>query len=179
MSVKAVFMDRDGTINVDTNYVNSPGQLVLLPNSGKAIKLLNKNEFKIVVVSNQSGVARGYLTLVTLGAIHRKLRFLLKKDKALLDAVYYCPYHPNDKSSCRKPDIGLALRAKKDLDIDFKRSYMIGDSQADVGFGNNIGAKTILVLTGKSKGNEPWLKKYRIDFVAEDLLGAARWILNN
>jgi len=179
MSHKAVFIDRDGTINVDTNYVNSPEQLILLPNSGKAIKLLNQNKFRIAVVSNQSGVARGYLTLKTLGAIHRKLRQLLKKDGAILDAIYYCPYHPDEKTPCRKPDIGMARQAEKDLKISLGKSYMIGDSRADIEFGNNIGAKTILVLTGQSKGSEPWLKKYKIDCVADDLLGAALWITSD
>lgn len=179
MSQKAVFVDRDGTINVDTNYVNSPEQLILLPNSGKAIKLLNQNKFKVVVVSNQSGVARGYLTLRTLGAIHRRLRNLLKKEGAILDAIYYCPHHPDDKAPCRKPEIGMALKAQKDININLKRSYMIGDSRVDVEFGNNIGAKTILVLTGKAKGNDPWMKKYKIDCVAEDILGAVLWVLND
>jgi histidinol-phosphate phosphatase family protein len=112
MSVKTVFMDRDGTINVDTNYVNSPQQLSLLPNSGRAIKLLNQKKYKVVVVSNQSGVARGYLTLKTLGAIHRKLRQLLKREGAVLDAIYYCPYHPDEKAPCRNSDIGMARQAK-------------------------------------------------------------------
>lgn len=179
MPVKTVFMDRDGTINVDANYVNSPQQLSLLPNSGRAIKLLNQRKFKVVVVSNQSGVARGYLTLKTLGAIHRKLRQLLKRDGAILDAIYYCPYHPDEKAPCRKPDSGMALQAKKDLKISLKKSYMIGDSRADIEFGNNIGAKTILVLTGKTRGSEPWLKKYKIDCVADDLLGAALWITSD
>ncbi len=179
MSVKTVFMDRDGTINVDTNYVNSPQQLSLLPNSGRAIKLLNQKKYKVVVVSNQSGVARGYLTLKTLGAIHRKLRQLLKREGAVLDAIYYCPYHPDEKAPCRKPDIGMARQAEKELKISLQGSYMIGDSRADIEFGNNIGAKTILVLTGQSRGNEPWLQKYRIDCVADDLLGAALWITND
>lgn len=179
MSSQAVFIDRDGTINVDINYVNSPEQLTLLPNSGKAIRMLNHSKFKVVVVSNQSGVARGYLTLKTLGAIHRKLRCLLKKEKAILDAIYYCPHHPDDNSICRKPETGMALKAKKDLNINLEKSYMIGDSQVDVAFGNKIGAKTILVLTGKAKRNDSWMKKYKIDCVAEDLLGAVLWILND
>lgn len=179
MSEKIVFMDRDGTINVDTNYVNSPRQLSLLPNSGRAVKLLNEKKFKVVVVSNQSGVARGYLTLRTLGAIHRKLRQLLKREGAILDAIYYCPCHPDEKAPCRKPAVGMARQAEKDLKISLKGSYMIGDSRADIEFGNNIGARTILVLTGKTRRDEPWLKKYKIDCVADDLLGAALWITND
>ena len=179
MSEKTVFMDRDGTFNVDTNYINSPQQLSLLPNSGRAVKLLNEENYKVVVVSNQSGVARGYLTLKTLGAIHRKLRQLLKREGAVLDAIYYCPCHPDEKAPCRKPDIGMARQAEKDLKISLGKSYMIGDSRADIEFGNNIGAKTILVLTGQTRGSEPWLKKYKIDCVADDLLGAALWITSD
>jgi histidinol-phosphate phosphatase family protein len=176
---KTVFLDRDGTINVDTNYVNSPQQLQLIPGAGKAISLLNRNKYQVIVVSNQSGVARGYLTLRTLGSIHRKLRLLLKKENARLDAIYYCPLHPDQKPSCRKPEVGMARKAQKDLGVDLKNSYMIGDSLTDVEFGNNIGAKTILVLTGKANGKEPWIKKHKIDCVAEDLMGAVLWILND
>jgi len=179
MKQRAVFIDRDGTINVDTDYVNSPEQLVLLPNAGKAIKLLNQNKLITVVASNQSGVARGYLTLRTLGAIHRKLRHLLKKEGAFLNAIYYCPFHPDDNAPCRKPAIGMAVKAQREHELDLKKSYMIGDSRVDIEFGNNIGAKTILVLTGKTKGDESWLKKYKIDCVAQDLLGAVLWIIND
>lgn len=179
MKHKAVFIDRDGTINVDTNYVNSPEQLLLIPNAGEAIKLLNESKFKAVVVSNQSGVARGYLTLKTLGAIHRRLRSLLKKQGAVLDAIYYCPYHPDDNATCRKPAIGMALRADKELGLDLKKSYMIGDSRVDVEFGNNLGVKTVLVLSGKTKGDEEWIRHLKVDCIAQDLLGAVLWILND
>jgi histidinol-phosphate phosphatase family protein len=179
MGHKAVLLDRDGTINRDFNYVNSPGQLELLPNVGAAISLLNRRRFKVVVVSNQSGVARGYLDLKTLGAIHRRLRHLLKKEGAKLDAIYYCPFHPDDDPPCRKPKTGMAERASRELGIDLGRSYMVGDSRADIEFGNNIGARTVLVLTGKSNGTEPWMKKCRVDCIAHDLLGAALWIIQD
>ncbi len=178
-SKAAVFIDRDGTINIDTNYVNHPDQLELIPGAAEGIALLNQAGILTVVASNQSGVARGYLTLRTLGQIHRKLRLLLKKQSARLDAIYYCPYHPEQNHPCRKPDTGMALKAVKDLGIDPSCSYMVGDNRSDMEFARNIGAKKVLVLTGKSDGREPWVRELKVDCVAHDLLGATIWILKD
>ncbi len=175
----AVFIDRDGTINYDTNYVKLPGQVKLLPGAAEGIQLLNQNNILTVVSSNQSGVARGYLTIKTLEMIHRRLKALLKRQGASLDAIYYCPYHPEEKHPCRKPGIGMALAARKELGIDLSRSYMIGDSQSDMEFARNMGAKKILVLSGKSTGREAWVKKIKVNCLAQDLLGAALWIVND
>ena len=175
----AVFLDRDGTINLDKNYVNHPRQLELIPGASQAIRMINENGLKAVVVSNQSGVARGYLTLRILGQIHRRLRLLLKRDGARLDAIYYCPYHPDQKPACRKPETGMALEARKDLGIELDKSYMIGDNRTDMEFGKNFGAKTVLVLTGKAKGNEPWIGQLGVNCVAEDILGGVLWVLQD
>ena len=175
----AVFIDRDGTINYDTKYVNRPDQLELLPGAAQGIRLLNQNKIPAVVASNQSGVARGYLTIKMLDLIHRKLIALLKRQGARLDAIYYCPYHPEEKHHCRKPETGMALAAQKDLGIDLSRSYMVGDSQSDMEFARNLGGKKILVLSGKSHGREAWVKKIKVDCLAQNLLEAAGWILND
>jgi histidinol-phosphate phosphatase family protein len=175
----AVFIDRDGTINYDTKYVNRPGQFKLLPGAAEGIRLLNQNKIPAVVASNQSGVARGYLTVKTLELIHRKMKVLLKRKGASLDAIYYCPYHPEENHSCRKPEIGMALAAQHDLGLDLSRSYMIGDNQSDMEFAGNMGAKKILVLSGMATGRESWVKKVKVDCLAQDLLGAALWILED
>ena len=174
-----MFLDRDGTINYDTNYVNHPDQLELLPGAAEGIQLLNQNNILTVVASNQSGVARGYLTIKTLEAIHRRLKVLLKRQGASLDALYYCPYHPEEKHPGRKPGIGMALAAQKEFGIDLSRSYMIGDSQSDMEFARNLRAKKILVLSGKSTGREAWVKKAGVDCLAQNLLGAALWVVND
>lgn len=175
----AVFIDRDGTINHDTNYVNSPGQLKLLSGAAEGLRVLNQNKILTVVASNQSGVARGYLAIKTLDLIHRKLKLLLKRQGARLDAIYYCPYHPEEGHPCRKPDTGMALAAQKDFGIDLSRSYMVGDSQSDMEFARNMGAKKVLVLSGKSSGREGWVKKIKVDCLSQDLLGAALWIIDD
>jgi len=175
----AVFIDRDGTINYDTNYVNRPGQFKLLPGAAEGIRLLNQNKIPAVVASNQSGVARGYLTVKTLELIHRKMKALLKRKGACLDAIYYCPYHPEENHSCRKPEIGMALAAQNDLGLDLSRSYMIGDNRSDMEFARNMGAKKILVLSGMATGRESWVKKVKVDCLAQDLLGAVLWILDD
>ncbi|MDI6740964.1 MAG: D-glycero-beta-D-manno-heptose 1,7-bisphosphate 7-phosphatase [Candidatus Edwardsbacteria bacterium] len=175
----AVFLDRDGTINVERNYVKRPADFELVPDAAGAIRALNKAGLKVIVASNQSGVARGYFTMQTLGQITRKMRLQLKKQGAHLDEAYYCPFHPDDKPYCRKPEIGMAVAAQEKYGLDLKKCYMVGDNKTDMEFGANIGARNVLVLTGHTKGDEPWVKSLKIHCITESLSGAAMWILKD
>ena len=147
----AIFLDRDGTINHDKNYLCDEKQLKLYKNIEKPLLKFKEMGFKIVIVTNQSGIARNYFSVTKLNKINSKLIEMLKKLKVKVDAMYYCPHGPNDNCECRKPKAGMALKAAKDLNIDLKKSYMIGDSVRDYLFGYNFGGKGILVLTGHGK----------------------------
>ena len=173
MKNKAVFLDRDGTIAKDVHYCRRLEDFELLPTVPEAIKLLNENDFKAVVTTNQSGIARGYLTEETLAQIHRKMEDELAKHGAKVDAIYYCPHHPDDNCECRKPKLKLFLQAAKELVIDFSLSYVVGDMQMDIEAGKALGCKTILVTTGPDRGKgviDP------PDYLADNLLEAARLI---
>jgi D-glycero-D-manno-heptose 1,7-bisphosphate phosphatase len=187
MSNGAVFLDRDGTINEEVGYVNHLDRFILLPRVGEAIRLLNRDGMKVVVVTNQSGVARGYFPESLVLLLHRRMEELLRQEGAHLDGIYYCPHHPDvgnppyrQKCSCRKPDTGLIEKAVRDLDIDCSKSYVVGDRGVDIEFARRIGAKAILVLTGYGKGEWEYSKdRWQVapDHVAEDLYKAAQWIL--
>ncbi|KPL19719.1 MAG: hypothetical protein AMJ92_01905 [candidate division Zixibacteria bacterium SM23_81] len=174
MSHIAVFLDRDGTINQEVHYLHRAEQLKLLTGAGQAIRRLNQLGLKVVLATNQSGVARGYLTEEELDRIHKLLKEMLAEHGAHLDAVYYCPEMPDSGSACRKPEIGMMEQAAQDLDIDLRRSYMVGDMAIDMEMGRRAGAKTILVLTGY--GEKARAEGVQADFVAHDLAEAARWI---
>jgi D-glycero-D-manno-heptose 1,7-bisphosphate phosphatase len=187
MANRAVFLDRDGTLNEEVGYVNHLERFVLLPQVGQAIRLLNEHGIKAVVITNQSGVARGYFPESLIHQVHQKMQDLLKKEGARLDGIYYCPHHPDigvppyrQKCRCRKPATGLVEEAVKELDIDCSRSYVIGDRDVDIEFAPQIGAKGILVLTGYGKGEWEYFGnqwKVRPDHVATDLHEAVQWIL--
>ncbi len=152
MSSNAIFLDRDNTLIHDPGYINHPSQVELLPCAAQALVELKKIGYKLVVVSNQSAVARGIVTEETLAQIHERLKTLLAKENAYLDAIYYCPYHVQGviekyrkESDCRKPNPGMLLKAAKDLDIDLNNSWMIGDKPKDIAAGKNAGCKTILL----------------------------------
>jgi D-glycero-D-manno-heptose 1,7-bisphosphate phosphatase len=187
MGNRAVFLDRDGTVNEEVGYVNHLERFTLLPRVGEAIRLLNQNGFKAVVITNQSGVARGYFPESLVHLIHQRMQDRLKEDGAHLDGIYYCPHHPDvgappyrQKCRCRKPEPGLIEEAVKELNLDLKSSYMIGDRGVDIEFAHRVGAKGILVLTGYGKGEwEYWGRhwKEKPDHVAQDLFEAVQWIL--
>ena len=131
----AIFLDRDGTINHDKNYLSDEKDLILYKNIEKPLHKFKEMGFKIIIVTNQSGIARKYFTITKLKQINSKLVSMLKKLNVEIDGIYYCPHGPNDTCNCRKPKIGMALQASKELNIDLTKSYMIGDSIRDYLFG--------------------------------------------
>lgn len=152
MTNKAIFMDRDDTLIEDPGYINHPNQVRLLPGAAGALIQLKKMGYLLVVASNQSGVARGIVSEEVLDQIHHRLTKLLADEGAALDAIYYCPYHPDGvipkyrmDSELRKPNPGMLLKAAEDLGIDLSQSWMIGDSYRDVAAGAKVGCRTILI----------------------------------
>ena len=187
MTNRAVFLDRDGTINEEMGYVNHLERFILLPQVGQAIRLLNQHGLKAVVITNQSGVARGYFPESFVHRVHQKMQDLLRREGAHLDGIYYCPHHPDvgnppyrQKCQCRKPATGLIEEAVRDLNIECSRSYAIGDRGIDIEFARRFGAKSILVLTGYGKGEWEFLRDQwnsKPDHIAPDLYEAVQWIL--
>jgi histidinol-phosphate phosphatase family protein len=172
-SNRAVFLDRDGTLAPDVNYCRRPADFNLFTDVPQAVKTLNATGLKVIVITNQSGIARGYFTEETLAKIHNKMFNEIKQTGAHIDAIYYCPHHPDDKCKCRKPGIALFQRAAHDLDVDLTQSFVIGDRDIDIKAGEAIGSKTLLVTTGPQKGST---SASTPDYAAINLLDAAQWI---
>lgn len=186
MKKNAVFLDRDGTINVDTGYPSDYGQIEIYPRSYEAVRLLNRAGLPVIVLTNQSGIGRGLLTEQKLSLIHEKMRASFQQENAALDAFYYCPHYelstiPRYRldCDCRKPNPGLALRAAADFGLDLARSYMVGDKVEDIVLGLNIKASPVLVLTGYGRESLAHLESLgaKPAHVAGDILDAAVWIL--
>lgn len=185
---RAIIMDRDGTVCDEVGYVNHVDRVRLLPRSAEAIRRAREAGFRTIVATNQAGVARGYFDESLVLRVHERVRALLAREGASLDAIYYCPHHPEAGEpayrvdcDCRKPRPGMLLRARDDLGIDLARSYVVGDSMRDVEAGRRAGAVTVLVLTGYGRGevehhSSTWAA--RPDHIADDLLEAVLWILD-
>ena len=185
----AVFLDRDGTINEQMGYINHLCRFKLLAGAAEAIKLLNDAEIPVVVISNQSGLARGYFPEELLVAVHEKMDRLLAEKGAHVDGIYYCPHHPEAKEerfretcNCRKPKPGLVLQAADEMNLDPEKSFVVGDRWSDIKTAANCGAKAILVRTGYGRGDEQYIgphQEIQPDYKAEDLLEAVKWILKS
>jgi histidinol-phosphate phosphatase family protein len=174
---RAVFLDRDGTIVQDVGYLTHPSQLELLSGAVEGIRLLQE-QFLIVVVSNQSPIARGLLSVDTLHVIHQSLVTTLQSQRALLDAIYACPHRPEDGCSCRKPEPGMLVQASRDLGIDLSSSYMVGDKGSDILAGQRVGvAATVLIPSHQTES--PLDPTITPAFVADDLCKASKFILNH
>jgi len=150
MTQRALFLDRDGTINFDSGYIKDPASVVILDGVIEGIrKLRNKYGFKVIVISNQAGISRGLITIEDVELVNEKIKNLLAEKNAIIDAVYYCPYHPDfdppEKTICRKPSPFMIVQAAKDYQINLSESYMIGDRWGDVICGLDAGVKSILL----------------------------------
>lgn len=148
--MNTVILDRDGVINQDSDtYIKNPDEWIPIPGSLEAIARLNQAGYRILVATNQSGLARGLFDSDTLAAIHQKMESSLRLLGGKLEGIYHCPHHPEDDCSCRKPRPGLLQRMAQDLGIDLNRAIVVGDSLRDLQAASAVGAKPVLVLTGK------------------------------
>ena len=181
-----VFLDRDGTLNHEVDFVRTPDDLRLIKGAAEAVRMLNQRGVVTCVISNQSGVARGYLSEGDLTPIHARLEKELARGGAKVDRIYYCPHHPtegfapyNVECDCRKPKPGMLLRGSRELEIDLTDSYVVGDSVVDMEAGHAVSAHTVLVLTGYGHATrEKCLNNnMHIDFIAPSIAEAAAYIL--
>ena len=176
----AVFLDRDGTINEEMGYINHLSRFRLLPDAAPAIRRLNEAGLPVVVVTNQSGAARGYFPPSLVDEVHGHLENLLAQAGARVDAIYACLHAPDAGCPCRKPRPGLLLEAARDLNLDLTRSYLVGDRYADMDTAANAGVQGILVLTGYGLGEYEQfqaLKQPGPTHIAPNLLEAVDFIL--
>lgn len=172
---RLALIDRDGTINVEKHYLSSPEQIELFPQTVDGIKLLQSLGLRIVIVTNQSGIGRGYFDLTQLEQIHNRLLAVLDEAGARIDTIYFCPHLPEDKCRCRKPLGEMAHRAAKKFNADLSGSFVIGDKICDIELGKNINATSILVRTGYGIKTEQE-KVIKPDYVVENLFEAANLI---
>lgn len=182
---RAVFVDRDGTLNEEVGYLDRLERLTIFPYSAGAVRLLNERGFLVVVVTNQAGIARGLLTASFLEEAHRHIGERFASAGARIDAFYHCPHHPDgvieplrQRCGCRKPQPGLLMQAAADLAIDLPRSFVVGDRWHDLEAGQAVGVRGVLVRTGYGKAEEQSPKPgVAPAAIVDDLMAAAEWIL--
>ncbi|PYT05227.1 MAG: D,D-heptose 1,7-bisphosphate phosphatase [Acidobacteria bacterium] len=184
---RAVFIDRDGTISEEVGYVNHVSRYQVFPFAAEAVRSLNAAGWLAILVTNQAGVARGYFKEELVGEVHKVLTDELERGGARLDAIYYCPHHPNVGEppyrfdcDCRKPRPGLIHRAAADFRLDLARCWMVGDRYGDTELARNAGVRSAFVLTGYGRGeleHQQHAWRHRPDIVAENLLEAVREIV--
>ena len=191
--MKTVFLDRDGVINrnpPNMGYVRRWSEFNFIPNAKKAIRELTENGYRIVVVTNQSGIGRGLFSEESLTNTHSRMLAEISKAGGTIDAVYYCPHHPEAGCECRKPKPGMLIRAKREHNIKLSSAYLIGDTVTDIQAGQRAGTKTFLVLTGL--GQESYhhymnikpcehtdTEGYYPEKIFTNLYSATRWLIKN
>ena len=168
----AVFIDRDGTIMQDADYCSDPQQVKIFPRVAEALRRLKSKGFKLIIITNQSGIGRGFFTVEQYRAVEAEV--LRQLGDGLIDATYFCPDVPGQHSSCRKPAPGMIVEATREHQIDLARSFLIGDKEIDAECGRNVGVRTIRVRTGLDRETAGSIA----DWVADDLPAAAEIILN-
>ncbi|MBI5885262.1 MAG: HAD family hydrolase [Deltaproteobacteria bacterium] len=173
---EAVFLDRDGTINIDTGYLGDPADVRLIDGAAQAIKRLNEAGVKAIVISNQSGVNRGIFNEAALAKVNERLIELLAASGARLDGAYYCPHRPDEGCRCRKPATGLVEAAAAEHGVEISRGFVVGDKAIDIELGRNLGVRAVLVLTGNGHAELEKVSPLP-DYVAKDLADAIDWIL--
>lgn len=182
MPNKAIFLDRDDTVIEDPGYINNPHQVKLLEGIPEALIELKALGYRLIIASNQSGVARGIVTEKVLAQIHDRLKQMLTEKGARLDGIYYCPYHPDGviqkyrkESDLRKPNPGMLLTAARDMDIDLNQSWAIGNSSRDIEAGSRVGCKTILIES-PGRQEQPKLGQPKPDYRAVNMKEAVNII---
>lgn len=182
--MKAVFLDRDGTVIHERGYITAADSVELIAGAASAIARLRADGWKVLIVTNQGCVGRGMITEEELGAIHFRMLAMLGSEGAQIDGVYYCPHHPEGsvpdyaiECDCRKPRPGMLERAASEHDLDLEQCVIVGDTMRDLGAGRAAGTRVILVLTGH--GEETQTEAHDADHVAVDLAAAVDWILAN
>jgi D-glycero-D-manno-heptose 1,7-bisphosphate phosphatase len=188
MRERAIFIDRDGTLNEEVGYITEVTQFRLYNFASEAVRLINDAGLRAIVLTNQSGIARGLFDEQFLLRLHRRMEESLKLGGARLDAIYYCPHHPElgeppyrQDCECRKPKPGLIERAMKDFHLNLRRSFVIGDRYRDVEMGCRAGTRCVMVMTGHGREEfrsqrASW--KVQPEHIAENMLEAVRWILS-
>lgn len=176
-----VFLDRDGTVIEEKDFIKTPEEIEFLPGSIEAIKILRELGYKIIVISNQSGIGRGILTEEMVTKVNESFLERLKKEDAEIDALYFCPHRPEDNCDCRKPGTGLIQKAVEEHKLDLRDAVVIGDKLSDVELGKKLVVKTILVLTGygRKEAEKTNISPIKPDFIADDLYEAVNWLKNS
>jgi D-glycero-D-manno-heptose 1,7-bisphosphate phosphatase len=175
-----VFLDRDGTIAEEVGYLNHLDRFRMFPFAGPAIRRLNEAGLAVIVVTNQSGVARGYFPESLVREVNELMQFDLEAAGAQLDGVYYCPHGSADGCDCRKPKTGMIEKAAREHNLDLTHSYVVGDRYGDMELAFRAGCRAIFVRTGYGRGEETWHAQNwprQPDVAVDDLQGAAEWIL--
>ncbi|MFX0000766.1 MAG: D-glycero-beta-D-manno-heptose 1,7-bisphosphate 7-phosphatase [Candidatus Hodarchaeota archaeon] len=168
---RAIFLDRDGVINKEVNYLSDPKDFKFIDGSIDALKILKRKSYLLIIITNQAGIARGLFTEESLKTIHNKMIGILRQHNIELDDIYYCPHHPEftGPCDCRKPNPGMILQAQINHNIDLTNSYMVGDTLNDIQTGKNANCKTVLVLTGYGKEEQNQIGSIIPDMIFKNL----------